>query len=153
MGPNTSLASLSPCGGNALELAYRSIRQNNADVALAVGYGSWINELSIYELEGLGILSGCRSGIQSFRPFDKNRDGFIPGEGGAAVLLESMETAKQRGAGILGKIRGVENRAEFSSNNKLNVPEKVIKRNLKSVMKSAGCSTDSAEKTVPLSAV
>jgi 3-oxoacyl-[acyl-carrier-protein] synthase II len=149
MGPNTSLASLSPCGGNALELAYRSIMQNNSDVALAVGYGSWINELSIYELEGLGILSGCRAGIHSFRPFDKSRDGFIPGEGGAAVLLESMDTAKQRGAGILGKIRAVENRAEFSSNNTLNVPEKVIKRNLQSVMKSAGCIKEDIALLIP----
>jgi 3-oxoacyl-[acyl-carrier-protein] synthase II len=109
MGPNTSLASLSPCGGNALELAYRSIKQNHADVALAVGYGNWITEIPLYELEGLGILSKCRHGSRSYMPFDKNRDGFIPGEGGAAMFLEAAEIAEQRGAKVLGKIKGTGN--------------------------------------------
>ena len=149
MGPSTSLASLSPYGGNALELAYRSIKQNKADVAMAVGYGSWINDIALYELEGLGIISKCRNGSGSFRPFDVNRDGFITGEGGAAILLESYEKARQRGANILGKIKGVANSIEFSPGHKFSVPEKVCKRSVLSVLEDASCSVSDLAFIVP----
>ncbi|MBI5055888.1 MAG: hypothetical protein HZB61_04655 [Nitrospirae bacterium] len=149
MGPNTSLASLSPYGGNALELAYRSIKQNKADIALAVGYGNWITEVPLYELEGLGILSKCRSGVNSYKPFDKNRDGFIPGEGGAAILLASADVAKQWGAKIFGKITGVENCIEFPANQRLGVPEKVIKRNIELIMNETGCGIDDLACIIP----
>jgi 3-oxoacyl-[acyl-carrier-protein] synthase II len=149
MGPNTSLASLSPNGGNALELAHRSIRQNKADVALAVGYGNWITEIPVYELEGLGILSKCKSGIHSYRPFDKGRDGFIPGEGGAAILLASADIARQWGVEIMGKIIGSGNSMEFSPNQRLGVPEQVIKRNLQSVLKESNCSVNDLACVIP----
>ncbi len=149
MGPNTSLASLSPCGGNAMELAYRSIKQGNADMAMAVGYGSWINEVILYELEGLGILSKCRSGRGSYKPFDHNRDGFIPGEGGAAVLLEDSEKAAERGARVYGKIRGVGNCTESVGENKMGVPDAVSKRNIISTLNDAGFSTGDLAFIVP----
>jgi 3-oxoacyl-[acyl-carrier-protein] synthase II len=149
MGHNTSLASLSPCGGNALELAYRSIKQNKADAALAVGYGNWITDVPLYELEGLGILSKCKLGSKSYRPFDRNRDGFIPGEGGSAILLEDAETAKKRGSIIYGKIRGVGNCIEFSSDRKFRVPEKVGKRNILSVLEEAHCCTKDLAFIIP----
>jgi len=138
MGPNTSLASLSPCGGNALELAYRSIKQNNADAALAVGYGNWITEIPLYELEGLGILSKCRQGAGSYRPFDRNRDGFIPGEGGAAIFLEAADSAAKRGANILGKLKGFGNCIEFSSSHTMGVSEMVTKNNIASLLSETG---------------
>ena len=113
MGPNTSLGSLSPCGAHALELACRRIRTGQADAALAVGCGSWVTEIPMYEMEGLGILSKCRNGEASFRPLDRARDGFIPGEGGAAILLEDAEGANARGARILAEIKGTGNCIEF----------------------------------------
>lgn len=139
MGPSTSLASLSPCGGHAFELACRSIRNNNADVALAVGYGNWITEIPLCEIETLGLLSESTKGICSFRPFDRHRDGFIPGEGGAAILLESADRARQRGAKIIGKVRGLANCTEFSSSKGFSVPQKVIKRSVELAIKDAGC--------------
>ena len=142
MGPNTSLASLSPYGGNAMELAYRSIRQNRADVALAVGYGSWVNELSLYELDGLGILSQCKYGTESYRPFDRKRDGFIPGEGGSAILLESGERARQRGSTVFGTVREFANSIEFCANDTLSVADKVIRDNVQDVMDAASCTVD-----------
>jgi 3-oxoacyl-[acyl-carrier-protein] synthase II len=149
MGQNTSLASLSPNGGNALELAYRSIRQNKADVALAVGYGNWITEIPLYELEGLGILSKCKAGVHSYRPFDKGRDGFIPGEGGAAIFLASADVAKQWGAETMGKIIGTENVMEFSPNRRLGVPQQVIKRNLLSLLNGSGSSVNDLACIIP----
>lgn len=139
MGSNTSLASHSPSGGNALELAYRSIRHGKADIAMAVGCGNWITEIPLYEMDGLGLLSGCRQGINSFRPFDKKRDGFIPGEGGAAILLESSELAEKRGAVILGKIRGFGNCMEISGNKGISVPTEVTSRCMKLSLEDAEC--------------
>ena len=149
MGQNTSLATLSPNGGNALELAYRSIKQNKADIALAVGYGNWITEIPMYELEGLGILSKCRQGIQSYKPFDKNRDGFIPGEGGSAIFLEAADIAEKRGANVLAKIKGVENCIEFSTNHTFSVPPKVTKRNMLSVIEETACAIDDLALIIP----
>jgi 3-oxoacyl-[acyl-carrier-protein] synthase II len=139
MGANTSLASHSPCGGNALELACRSIRQGKADIAIAVGCGNWITEIPLYEMEELGILSRCRNGIRSFRPFDKKRDGFIPGEGGAAVFLEASDMAHRRKATVLGRIKGFGNGIEFSHDRGISVPAKVSKKSILSALEEAGC--------------
>jgi 3-oxoacyl-[acyl-carrier-protein] synthase II len=127
MGPNTSLASLSPCGAHALELACRKISAAEADVALAVGCGCWITEIPMYEMDGLGILSKCKHGAASFKPLDRARDGFIPGEGGAAILIEDYERAKARGARILAEIKGFGNCIEVPQGKGLSVPEQISK--------------------------
>lgn len=149
MGPNTSLATLSPNGGQAIELACRSIKQDKADIAFAVGCCNWITEIPLYELEGIGLLSKCRTGIHSFRPFDKKRDGFITGEGGAAIIIEAYETAKQRGAHILGTLKGFGNCSEFSSVHGLSIPEKVSKRSIKLAIEEAGCEIDDLAFIIP----
>jgi len=149
MGPNTSMASLSPCGGNALELAYRSIKLNTADIALAVGYGNWITEIILFELDGLGILSKCREGIHSFRPFDKRRDGFISGEGGAALVLEAAENVSPGEASVWGELQGFGNCIEFASPYKLSVPLNVSQRSMSAALTQAGCSIDDLAFIIP----
>jgi 3-oxoacyl-[acyl-carrier-protein] synthase II len=138
MGPNTSLGSLSPCGAHAVELACRRIRTGQADAALAVGCGSWVTEIPMYEMEGLGILSKCRYGAASFKPLDRARDGFIPGEGGAALLIEDAETAEGRGAKILAEIKGTGNCTEFPQGKGLSVPEHVSKSSIQAALEE-GC--------------
>jgi len=137
-GPSTSLASLSPYGAQALELACRSIEGGRADMALAVGYGNWITEIPVYELEGLGLLSKCASGPGSFRPFDRFRDGFIPGEGGAALFLEAAEPAARRGAMVLARIRGSANCIEPSPGHGISVPLRVNRRSMRMALEDAG---------------
>jgi 3-oxoacyl-[acyl-carrier-protein] synthase II len=138
MGPNTSLASLSPCGGQAVELACRCIRQGKADAAIAVGCGNWITDIPLYELEGLGLLSKCRTGASSYRPFDRSRDGFIPGEGGAALFLEESGRAEDRGAPVLGRIKGVGDCIEFSSHQGLDTPPEVSRRSIHLALEEGG---------------
>jgi 3-oxoacyl-[acyl-carrier-protein] synthase II len=138
MGPNTSLGSLSPCGAHALELACRRIGNGQADAALAVGCGCWVSEIPMYEMQGLGILSKCRQGEASFRPLDRARDGFIPGEGGAAILLEDAEAAQARGARILAEIKGTGNCTEFPSGKGLSVPEQVSKSSICAALEEGG---------------
>jgi 3-oxoacyl-[acyl-carrier-protein] synthase II len=137
-GPNTSLASLSPSGAQALELAFRSIAAGRADVALAVGYGNWITEIVLYELEGLRLLSRCAAGASSFRPFDRNRDGFIPGEGGAALFLEAADVAARHGAPALGRIKGAGNCIEPAPGPGIAVPPRVNKRSIRMALEDAG---------------
>ncbi len=139
MGPNTTLASHSPHGGNALELASRSIEHGDADIAMAVGCGNWITEIPLYEMDGLGILSRCKEGVHSYKPFDRKRDGFIPGEGGGALLLEASEAAEKRGARILGKVRGFGNGIEFSKDQSLTVPPRVTEKSIRLALEDAGC--------------
>ncbi len=136
-GPNLSLASLSPCGLHALEAASRMIRQGQADMALVVGCGNWITEIPLYELEGLGLLSRCREGAESFRPLDRRRNGFIPGEGGAALLLEPEGSARERGAFIDARISGMGNCIEFDSAHSLRVSRSVSLRCMALALKSA----------------
>ncbi|HAM49564.1 MAG TPA: hypothetical protein DCP92_02275 [Nitrospiraceae bacterium] len=138
MGPNTSLASHSPCGVQAFELASRSIAGGQADVAVAVGYGNWITEVPLYEMGALGMLSSCQSGIHSYRPFDVARDGFIAGEGGAALFLETAERAEKRGARILGKVKGFGNSIELSNDDSLGIPPDVSARSMKLALDAAG---------------
>lgn len=138
MGSNTSLASLSPCGGYAIELACRSIRQNRADISVAVGYGNWISDIPLYEVQELGIISRCRDGVHSFRPFDRRRDGFITGEGGTTLVLEAEESAEKRGALILGRIKSTANCIEFTSASGFTVPPMVSRRCIGMALENAG---------------
>jgi 3-oxoacyl-[acyl-carrier-protein] synthase II len=103
-----------------------------------VGSGNWITEIPLYEMDGLGILSKCRRGARSFRPLDRGRDGFIAGEGGAAILLEEAERAKKRGAVILGEVKGLGNCMEFPPGKGLSVPDEISKRTMESALEE-GC--------------
>jgi 3-oxoacyl-[acyl-carrier-protein] synthase II len=104
-GPNVTLASHSPCGAQALELAVRCLLQDQADVAIVVGTCVWSSFVTLFELDALGLLSQCKEGSASFRPFDRRRDGFIAGDGAAALVLEPLKRARARGARIVGSVR------------------------------------------------
>lgn len=138
MGPNTALGIHSPSGTSALELAARAIRIGDADVAIAVGCGNMITEIPIFEMNGLGMLSACRAGVQSFRPFDKERDGFIPGEGGAALFLETSERARRRGARVLASLRGFGNCMETLGMNAQGISHEVSRRSMLLALEEAG---------------
>ncbi len=139
MGTNTSVASLSPCGAHALELAARSIQDGHADIAMAVACGSWVNEIPLLEMTGLGLLSRCRHGAASFRPLDRRRDGFIPGEGGGALVLESAESAHRRGAPIWASLRGFGNATATNDADSWSVPERVSEQSMRAAIEEAGC--------------
>jgi 3-oxoacyl-[acyl-carrier-protein] synthase II len=109
MGENSALGIHSPCGLQGLEVAWRQVALGKADVAMAVACSSWVDEVPLYELHRLGFLSRCAEGVASYKPLDARRDGLIPGEGGAALVLEAAAVAEARGARVLGRIRGFGN--------------------------------------------
>lgn len=136
MGPGTSLASQSPSGAHALELGYRAVRTGRADAAVVVGCGAWVAPVPLLEMKELGLLSAGLTGAASFRPFDRRRDGFLAGDGGAALVLEPLEAARARGAGVRGVIRGVGNTSGTSSH--LAVPPRVTLSAMREALTEAG---------------
>lgn len=138
MGPGTCMAAHSPGGAQAMELAYRSILHGRAEVAMAVGCGSWTSEVPVFEMDGLGLLSRGRRGAASYRPLDARRDGFLPGEGGAALFLETEEAARRRGAKILARIDGTGNTTAALP--RLRIAPRVTLRCMEAALAEAGCS-------------
>ncbi len=149
MGPNGSFSSLSPCGAQALESCERVLRLGEADVGLVVGCASWAHPLVLLELDGLGILSRAKDGAASFRPFDRRRDGFFTGEGGAALLLEAAECAMERGAQPLGRVLGVANCQESAPGRYIPVPAAAVGFSAESALAEAGLAPDDLAFVLP----
>jgi 3-oxoacyl-[acyl-carrier-protein] synthase II len=105
-GANATLCEDSPSGMDAIGTAFRTIRAGRADVIVCGGMECLADPIIRNSLDVLGQLSACESGSASFRPFDEARDGYIPGEGAAFVVLEELAHARQRGARIDAEIVG-----------------------------------------------
>ena len=100
-GPNFGTVSACASSTNAIADAYNLIRLGKADVFVAGGSEAAINESGIGGFNALQALSTRNDDPQTAsRPFDKGRDGFVMGEGGAGIILEEYEHAKARGAKI-----------------------------------------------------
>ena len=141
-GPNTTLASHSPCGAQALDLACRSLVQNEADVAIVVGVCVWSRFVPQFDLDALGLLSQCRDGSRSFRPFDQRRDGFIAGDGAAALVLEPLGPARARGARVFGCVRGLASFTDGSDTRNLGVSVETTRRTITAALDEAGTRPD-----------
>ena len=137
-GPNTTLASHSPCGAQALELAARSVLQEQADVAIVIGSCVWSPFVSLFDLDALGLLSQCREGPSSFRPFDARRDGFIAGDGAAALVLEPLGQARARNARVHGCIQGLASFTDGGDTASLGGSVETVRRALTAALEEAG---------------
>jgi 3-oxoacyl-[acyl-carrier-protein] synthase II len=106
-GPNLAIVTACATGSNTLGEAAAIIRRDDADVMLAGGSEAAIVPVAMAGLNVMGALSTRNDNPQgASRPFDKDRDGFLMGEGGAVLVLEELEYAKARGAKILAEITG-----------------------------------------------
>jgi len=106
-GPNMSLATACASGTNALGEAAEMIRRGAADVMIAGAAEAAITAISMAGMNVMTALSTRNDAPQkASRPFDKNRDGFVMGEGAGSMILESLEHAQARGANILCEFTG-----------------------------------------------
>lgn len=93
-------------GAQCIGEAYRLIKFGIADYALAGGSEESVCDISIAGFSNLGALSHAEDPANASRPFDARRDGFVAGEGAGAVVLETLEGAKARGAHIIAEVVG-----------------------------------------------
>lgn len=106
-GPNFATLSACASAAHAIGEAAETIRRGDADVMLAGGSEAPIVPSALAGFAAAGALSTRNDDPErASRPFDLNRDGFVMGEGGAVLLLESLEHAKERGAEILAVVSG-----------------------------------------------
>jgi len=106
-GPNMAIATACASGSNAIGEAAEMIRRGAADVMLAGGSEASIVPVAMAGMNVMGALSTRNDNIEAAsRPFDKNRDGFVMGEGAGMLVLESLESAQARGAKILCELAG-----------------------------------------------
>jgi 3-oxoacyl-[acyl-carrier-protein] synthase II len=106
-GPNSSVVTACATGNHALGDATRIIQRGDADVMIAGGAEAIIVPLTIAGFSAMKAMSTRNDEPQkASRPFDAGRDGFVCGEGGGIVVLESLEHARRRDARIYGEIIG-----------------------------------------------
>lgn len=106
-GSPISLSTACASGASAIQLGVEAIRRGETDAALCVGTDGSVNPEALIRFSLLSALSTTNEPPeQASKPFSKNRDGFVMAEGAAALVLESYESAKARGAKILGVIEG-----------------------------------------------
>ncbi len=106
-GPNYSPVSACASSAHALGEAAEIIRRGDADVMIAGGSEAPMARMIVAGFSAMGALSRRNDDPQAAsRPFDLERDGFVLGEGGAVLILEREEHARQRGARILARLTG-----------------------------------------------
>ncbi len=106
-GPNYSTVSACASSGHAVGDAFRLIRSGEADVMVAGGGEAAITPLAIASFANMKALSERNDDpATASRPFDKDRDGFVMGDGAATVILEDWDRAKARGARIYAELVG-----------------------------------------------
>lgn len=106
-GPSFSVASACASGADGIGQAWTLIRAGVIDAAVAGGAEATLTKVGVASFDRLGALSRRNDDYENTpQPFDRNRDGLVMGEGGAALVIESLEHAQARGAEILGEVVG-----------------------------------------------
>lgn len=93
-------------GTHSIGEAYRAIQCGDADVMVAGGTEASISPIGVSGFSALTALTTCTDPERASTPFDKDRSGFVMGEGAGVVVLESLEHALERGATILAEVAG-----------------------------------------------
>lgn len=105
-GKNTNVVTACATGSHCIGEAFRTIQYGEADIMLAGGAESAITPLAMAGFTSLTALTTETDPLKASIPFDKNRSGFVMGEGAGVVVLEELEHAKKRGAKIYAEIVG-----------------------------------------------
>ncbi len=105
-GPCTSVVTACATGTNNIGESFRLIKHGYADVMLAGGSEAPITRMAIGGFHSMKALNSVNDPKKASIPFDKDRSGFVMGEGAGIVLMESLEHAKARGANILAEVVG-----------------------------------------------
>ncbi|MEI7750932.1 MAG: beta-ketoacyl-[acyl-carrier-protein] synthase family protein [Candidatus Omnitrophota bacterium] len=114
-GPNNTITTSSAASTQAIGEAYRVIERGDADIMLAGGTDSKLNAMGISRFQLLSLLSTREASPEKvYCPFDKKHDGIVLGEGAGILVLESLESAKKRGALIHAELAGYGSSSDFN---------------------------------------
>ena len=105
-GKNINVVTACATGTNSIGEAFRAIQYGEADVMVAGGTESSICPMAVAGFSALQALSTSDDPLRASRPFDRDRTGFVMGEGAGVVVLESLEHALSRGAKIYAQVAG-----------------------------------------------
>lgn len=103
---STTIVTACASATNAIGEAFRQIKEGRAQVMITGGAEASVNEIGIAGFAALTALSTTEDPMKASRPFDKDRNGFVLGEGAGTLILEAYDHAKTRGAKILGEVVG-----------------------------------------------
>ncbi len=105
-GKSLNVVTACATGTHSIGEAYRSLQCGDADVMIAGGTEACIVEVGVGGFAALTALSTTEDPMEACKPFDKDRNGFVMGEGAGIVILETLEHAKARGAKIYAELVG-----------------------------------------------
>ena len=105
-GINESVVTACATSNNCIGAAYRAIQEGHADIMITGGSEAAVTRLSFAGFCSMKAMSQATDPNSAVRPFDADRDGFIMGEGAGILVLESLESAINRGAKVYGEIVG-----------------------------------------------
>ena len=105
-GKSINVVTACATGTNSIGEAFRTIQYGDADIMIAGGTESSVTPIGIAGFTALTALSSCEDPTRCSIPFDKDRSGFVMGEGAGVVVLEELEHAKARGAKIYAEVVG-----------------------------------------------
>jgi len=106
-GPNTCVVTACAAGSHAIGDSYKLIQRGDADVMVTGGTEATITPLNVGGFNAMKALTTRNEEPEkASRPFEKDRDGFVPAEGAGVIILEEMNSALERGAEIYGEIIG-----------------------------------------------
>lgn len=142
-GPNEATATACTTSAHSIGDAYRIIQRGDADVMIAGGAEAAITPMGVGGFAAMKALSTRNDDpTHACRPFDKDRDGFVVGEGAGILILEELEFAKARGAKILGEIIGYGLSADAYHMTGMAPEGEGCYRSMNHALKSAGISPD-----------
>ncbi len=145
-GAPISLSTACASGATAIQLAVEAIRRGDCDAALAVGTDGSIQSESLIRFSLLSALSTANEVPEAAsKPFSRNRDGFVMAEGAAALVLESLEHARARGAAIIGVVAGCGERADSFHRTRSNPDGKAIIGAIENALEDAGIAPDAID--------
>jgi len=142
-GPNEATATACTSSAHAIGDAFRTIQRGDADVMIAGGAEAAITPLSVGGFAAMKALSTRNDDpTHACRPFDKDRDGFVVGEGAGILILEELEFAKARGANIIAEVIGYGMSGDAFHMTGMAPEGDGCRRAMAAALKSAGISPD-----------